>query len=369
MHLKVLEILCLLQEIKMEFDVSSLLIALTGLLIFALLWLWQYRRKRKTAAIVFSGVKQLRESGKSWRIQFRKTLVLLRILALIVLLIAFTRPRKGLETIQTAKEGIAIQMIIDRSSSMKEPFTYQGQEMDRLEGVKQVFEAFVLGNKNTLPGRPNDMIGLTSFAGFVEENTPLTLDHQNIVNFARTITPAIKIEDGTMIGDALYYTALRLVAVDELLKKAEKDESDYHVKSKIIILLTDGQQTRGGMSPIEAANFAKDNDIKVYTIAIADSELYQKNNSLLGQFFSLNPSQVDTQLIEEVARITGGLFAKAKSGEGLIKIYEKINQLEKSKFEEKFTTFKEQFMFFVYIGLGLLMLELVLSQTLFRKIP
>ena len=133
--------------------------------------------------------------------------------------------------------------------------------------------------------------------------------------------------------------------------------------------MTDGQQTRGGMNPVEAANFAKDNDIKIYTIAIADSELYQKNNSLLGQFFSLNPTQVDTQLIEEVARLTGGLFAKAKSGEGLIKIYEKINQLEKSIFEEKFTTFKEQFMLFVYLGMALLLLELVLSQTLFRKIP
>lgn len=353
----------------MEFDISSLLIALFGLLLFILLWLWQYRRKRRTAALVFSSLRQLKESGKSWRIKFRKTLVLLRMLVLIALLIAFARPRKGLETIQTAKEGIAIQMVIDRSSSMKEPFTYQGKEMDRLEGVKEVFKAFVLGNDDTLPGRPNDMIGLTSFAGFVEENTPLTLDHQNIVNFARTITPAIKIEDGTMIGDAIYYSALRLVAVDELLKKAEKGDADYHVKSKIIILLTDGQQTRGGMNPVEAANFAKDNDIKIYTIAIADSELYQKNNSLLGQFFSLNPTQVDTQLIEEVARLTGGLFAKAKSGEGLIKIYEKINQLEKSIFEEKFTTFKEQFMLFVYLGMALLLLELVLSQTLFRKIP
>ena len=353
----------------MEFDISSLLIALICLLLFSSIWLWQSQKRKKTAALVFSGIDQLKESGSTWRIQFRSLLIFLRIFTLIILLIAFARPRMGLETVQTAKEGIAIQMIIDRSSSMKEPFTYQGQEMDRLEGVKQVFEAFVLGNRDTLPGRPNDMIGLTSFAGFVEENTPLTLDHQNIVNFARTITPAIKIEDGTMIGDALYYAVLRLVAVDELLKKAGKSEPDYHVKSKIIILLTDGQQTSGGMNPIEAANFAKENNIKIYTIAIADSELYQKNNTLLGQFFSLNPSQVDTRLIEEVAGITGGLFSKAKSGEGLIKIYEKINLLEKSKFEEKFTTYKEQFRLFVYLGLGLLVLELILSQTLFRKIP
>lgn len=353
----------------MALDINSLLAALICLLIFSLIWMWQIRRNKMQASLLFSSVSLINKTERSWKSQLRWILTFLRVLALLMLLIAFTRPRQGLETIQTAKEGIAIQMVIDRSSSMKEPFTYNGRETDRLEGVKQVFEAFVLGDKDTLPGRMNDMIGLTSFAGFVEENAPLTLDHQNIVNFARTITPAIKIEDGTMIGDALYYASLRLVAVDELLKKANENQADYSVKSKIIILLTDGQQTRGGRNPVEAARFAKENAIKIYTIAIADSELYQKNSSILGQFFSLNPRQVDTSLIEEVARITGGLFSKADSGEGLIKIYEQINLMEKSKFEEKFTTFKEQFMIFVFIGFAILILELILSQTIFRKLP
>ncbi|MBT4285715.1 MAG: VWA domain-containing protein [Deltaproteobacteria bacterium] len=229
--------------------------------------------------------------------------------------------------------------------------------------IKKVFGDKVKSNKVFI----NWYSGNISFPEKSKENKIIRWD----VVFERIFLyeTAIKIEDGTMIGDALYYAVLRLVAVDELLKKAGKSEPDYHVKSKIIILLTDGQQTRGGMNPIEAANFAKENNIKIYTIAIADSELYQKNNTLLGQFFSLNPSQVDTRLIEEVAGITGGLFSKAKSGEGLIKIYEKINLLEKSKFEEKFTTYKEQFRLFVYLGLGLLVLELILSQTLFRKIP
>lgn len=274
-----------------------------------------------------------------------------------------------MEIIRTSKEGIAVQMVIDRSSSMQEPLKYQGEELDRLEVVKRVFKEFVLGNKQELKGRSSDMIGLTSFAGFVEENAPLTLDHNTIVNFARTITPAVRIEDGTMIGDALYFATLRLISVDELLKKASEKNNDYKINSKIIILLTDGQQTKGGMNPAEAAKFSKENGIKIYTIAITSDSNYVRKDSLFGQFFSMANRQLDTTLLEQVAEITGGTFAKASSGEALVEIYQQIDLLEKSKFEEAFTTYKEQFPFFVFIGLGLLVLEIVLSQTIFRKIP
>ncbi len=260
-------------------------------------------------------------------------------------------------------------MIIDRSSSMLEPLDYEGEELDRLEVVKRVFKAFILGDRNQLAGRRNDMIGLTSFAGFVEENAPLTLDHNSLVNFARIIRPAARIEDGTMIGDAVYYAVLRLIAVDELLKKAGQKNNEYRVKSKVIILLTDGQQTQGGMNPITAAEFAKENNIKVYTIAITASDAYKRTDSVFGQFFSFGQGQVDTRVLEKTASITGGIFAKASSGEALLQIYQKIDALEKSRFEERFTTYKEHFKTFVYIALFLLLFEITLSQTVFRKIP
>jgi len=353
----------------MKFDLYSAIIAVTVLILFLLLQAWRKKGGKHRAAIRFSSFMIVNEAGKSWRIRFRWIPGALRLAALVFFLIGFARPQKGLEVIQTAKEGIAIQMVIDRSSSMKAPLTFAGRESDRLAVVKQVLEKFILGNQDELKGRRNDMIGLISFAGYVEENAPLTLDHGNLVSFARTIPLATRLEDGTMIGDALYYSTLRLVGVDELLKKSSKKNDDFKVKSKVIILLTDGQQTRGGKNPIEAAHFAKENDIKVYTIAIVDSSNYRRQDSPFGQFFSLLNRPVDTSIVEEIASITGGKFAKADSGEALLKIYQQIDELEKTAFDESFTTYKENFTYFVFIGLFLIIAELILSQTLFRKIP
>ena len=350
----------------MEFDLPASILAACTLLVFLLLG---FRRRKLTTAIFFSNSSHLQQAGSSWRVRWRKLLPILRIISVSLLLVAFARPQQGLEVIRTAKEGIAIQMVIDRSSSMKEEMDYEGSTLNRLSVVKQVFRKFILGNREKLRGRSNDMIGLMSFAGFAEENSPLTLDHQSLVNLAQTITPAARIEDGTMIGDGLYYAALRLISVDQLLARAGEKNSAYKVKSKIIILLTDGQQTQGGRSPLEAAEFARENGIKVYTIAITDGGNYQKQNSLLGGFFSLGQQPIDTSLIQKVAEITGGIFAKASSGEALLEIYQKVDMLEKSDFEERFTTYKEQFPVFVAIALSLLLLEIILSQTLFRKIP
>lgn len=352
-------------------NIDPRLAAVSGgiFLLFIIIYAWQEKSNRQRAALQFSNTNQLREAGRSWRVRLRWIPSLLRILALAFLLIGFLRPQQGLETIRTAREGIAIQMVIDRSSSMKEPLSYQGEELNRLEVVKRVFQKFIQGDEDQLAGRPADMIGLTSFAGFVEENAPLTLDHESLVNFARTIRPAVRIEDGTMIGDAIYFATLRLISVDELLRKAGEKEQDYKIKSKIIIILTDGQQTRGGMHPQEAAAFSRDNDIKVYTIAITSDSRYSRKDSLFGQFFSLMDGQLDTSLLEQVASMTGGTFTRASSGEELLQIYSKIDELEKSKFEERFTTYKERFPLFVIMGLLLITAELILSLTLFRKIP
>ena len=353
----------------MKFDLISAGIAGGVFALFILILIWRYRSGKYTAAIRFSDTSQLATSGPSWRVRLRWIPILLRILAIGSLLIAFSRPQLGLEVIRTAREGIAIQMVIDRSSSMLQPMTLQGEESNRLQVVKEVFREFVMGGKGGLAGRSNDMIGLTSFAGFVEENAPLTLDHDTLVNFAGTIRPASRIEDGTMIGDALYFATLRLISVDELLKQAAERDNTYKVKSKIIIILTDGQQTPGGQHPLEAAEFARSNGIKVYTVAITNDSKYVKRDSIFGQFFSLQGRGLDTTLLEQISTMTGGVFAKASTGETLLEIYNQIDQLEKSQFEEKFTTYKEQFPIFVYLAIAFLFTEIGLRQTLFRKIP
>ena len=353
----------------MKFDLISAAVAGGVFIVFIMTLIWRYRSGQYTAALRYSDTNQLNFAGSSWRVRLRWVPVALRILAVGSLLIAFARPQLGLEIIRTAREGIAIQMVIDRSSSMLQPMTLNGDESNRLQVVKEVFREFVVGGRGGLEGRSNDMIGLTSFAGFVEENAPLTLDHDTLVNFAQTIRPASRVEDGTMIGDALYFSTLRLISVDELLKQAEEKNNTYKVKSKIIILLTDGQQTPGGQHPLEAAEFARSNGIKVYTVAITSDSKYVKRDSLLGQFFSFQGRELDTTLLEQIAERTGGMFAKASSGEMLLKIYNQIDQMEKSQFAEKFTTFKEQFPMFIFLALIFLMGEIVLRQTLFRKIP
>jgi Ca-activated chloride channel family protein len=353
----------------MKFDPFTLAVAGCLLLVFLVLLYLLVKKNRVHAAITFSGVQQVKAAGLPWRVRFHWIPFFLRVLALILLLIAFSRPQKGLEIVHSSREGIAIQMVIDRSSSMTKPLTFRGKESDRLEVVKQVFEEFIKGNGDELKGRANDMIGLNSFAGFVEENAPLTLDHNTLVNFAKTIRSAGRAEDGTMIGDAIYYSVLKLISVDELLRQAGEKNNDYRVKSKIIILLTDGQQTPGGKSPLEAARLAAENGIKIYTIAITSDQSYVRQDSLFGQFFSLMDQTLDTTLLENVAGMTGGIFAKATSGESLVRIYEQIDQLEKSEFVERFTTYKEIYSLFVTLGFSLLILELILSQTLFRKLP
>lgn len=353
----------------MTFDTTIMLLAGGGFLLYLTLLYLHHRKRNSKASLLFSSLDEVRQAGSSWKVKCRSIPLVLRILALLMFLIAFSRPQKGLEVIRTAREGIAIQMVIDRSSSMTQPLSFRGEELDRLSVVKKVLAEFVLGNDEALSGRPNDMIGLTSFAGFVEENSPLTLDHQTLVHFAQTIRPASRIEDGTMIGDAVYHATLRLISVDELLRQAEKKNNGYKVTSKIIILLTDGQQTRGGRSPVEAARFAARHDIKVYTIAITSDSNYQRRDSLFGQFFSLMDRELDTRILEDIAAITDARFARASSGEALVDIYQQIDQMEKSKFEERFTTYKEIFPTFVAIGLALLIAELVLSHTLLRSIP
>ena len=353
----------------MKFDPISAAIAAGVFVTFLLILVWRMRSGKYSAAIRYSNSRQLASFSRSWRVKLRWIPLSLRFLSIASLLIAFARPQLGLEVIRTSREGVAIQIIIDRSSSMLQPMTLKGEESNRLQVVKSVLREFVIGASGGLPGRSNDMIGLTSFAGFVEENAPLTLDHATLVNFAQTIRPANRIEDGTMIGDALYFATLRLISIDELLRQAEEKNNDYTVKSKIVIILTDGQQTPGGQHPLEAAEFARSNGIKVYTIAIVNDEKYVKQDSVFGQFFSFRGRELDTTLLEQVAVMTGGLFAKASSGEALLRIYDQIDQLEKSQFEEKFTTFKEQFPGFIYLALILLFLEVALRQTVFRKIP
>jgi len=300
--------------------------------------------------------------GRSGRFLAAQGLPWLRLLVVMLLGLALSRPQFGQETVQTHQPGKAILMVLDRSSSMLDPMIFQGAEHTRLAVVKQVFEDFVSGSAG-LAGRPNDRIGLITFAGFVDEVSPLTLDHQSLVHFVRSIQPAQRFEDGTMIGDALTQASLRMVAYQGLLGHNGKEALD--LKSKIVILLTDGQQSRGGIDLATAAKTAQENGAKVYTIAIVG----EAPTGGFGSFFKFNNPFLDTSLIEEVARVTGGAFFKVTTGEALSKVYAQIDQLEKTEFEEKRVVYQEKYRWFLLPGVLLLALELGLRFGPLRQLP
>lgn len=355
----------------LQFSQTSAMIALCLFAVAIPLLAFGFSRGKRTASVRFSSLEKVKKVRPTTRYRIRHLPLLLRVLAVTCFLAAFAMPRKGDETTVVTTKGVAIQMVVDRSGSMRQEMRLQGWPMSRLDAVKRVFKDFVLG-KGELKGRKSDMIGLTSFAAFVEENCPLTLDHDNLINFVDSIDFADRHEDGTAIGDAIYHAALSLISAEGLLKKAGREEKEYSIESKIMILLTDGENNAGQKTPAEAARFAQENDIKIYTILISSGAVRTIDTDLFGRiqfpFGDLEHEQAVRDM-NQVADITGGKFEEATSGEALEHIYRTIDRLERTEFKEKFLRYHERFQVPVFAGLGFIVLEILLATTWLRRIP
>ncbi len=287
-----------------------------------------------------------------------------RVLALLLLIIAIARPRIGNEKVINRSEGIAIEMVLDRSSSMKEPMQYQGYRSNRLDVAKEVFSDFVLG-KDGLTGRPDDLVGVISYARYSDTICPLTLDHNTLPEFLKQIhLPLTRDEDGTAIGDALELGAARLYTAEKELKERKLIGGEGSgIKSKIIILLTDGQDNSSRTPLAQAVKLCQQWGIKVYTIGVGGA----------GRTFGLggySMNQVDVHSLQFISEQTGGKFFMAGTDGAMLEIYKEIDRLEKSEVESiKYTDYAEKFMPFVLAALALLVLELILRSTVFRVIP
>ncbi len=234
------------------------------------------QRSKRRDAVRFSSTDLPRASGSSLRARLRNLPFFLRLLVLLLLIFALARPQQGLEKIQDISKGIAIEMVVDRSSSMGSEFAYQGSNMTRLDAVKKIFAGFVLGNGSSLQGRPDDLIGMVRFARFADTVCPLTLAHGPLKKFLETVKLVDRRdEDGTAIGDAVSLAAARLRTAEKELRKAGKDQAGYRIKSKIIILLTDGENNMGKYSPEQAASLAKKWGIKIYAIGVGGEQTMQ----------------------------------------------------------------------------------------------
>ena len=267
------------------------------------------------------------------------------LLAFLFFVIALARPQRGFSEVKQITNGIAVEMVVDRSGSM-------GAQVDnssnRLDAVKKIFKGFVAG-------RPDDLIGLISFARYADTHAPLTLAHDVLPRFIDTISlVSVESEDGTAIGDALALGAARL--------HTAKEEEGYEIKSRVLILLTDGVNNAGRRTPDEAADLAAGWGIKVYAIGFSQP-------TMIGQLLGTGRFNVDEDSLKSIAEKTGGKYFRAGDEKSLEAVFKEIDNLETSEVEAySYKQYREAFMPFALIGLAFLLLYGILSATVFRRL-
>jgi Ca-activated chloride channel family protein len=332
--------------------------AFGALVLIALLVYYELRRKRR-GSLRYSSTNILVSLPHSRRVRLFHIPIVLRSLSLAMLVVALARPQRGQDPVRNLTEGVAIQMVLDRSGSMRTAMQYRGDSVSRFNVVKSVFSKFVGGDGKDLGGRSDDLIGVIAFAGYADTISPLTHSHDALNSLLDELEIVKDFsKDGTAIGDAIALGAARLKTAEEEMDFAGKMGDVFKIKSKILILLTDGEQNKGTRTPEQAAALAKEWGIKIYAIGIVPD--------VGGGSYTSGSSE----LLATVAESTGGIFRVANDEFSLRAVYEEIDRLEKTEFESlQYLTYQEYFLVFALAALVLLITELVLSRTLLRRLP
>jgi Ca-activated chloride channel family protein len=299
---------------------------------------WIIRRRRRPSAIVFSRVPVLKAGPKAGR---RTTLILftLRNLLLASTVVALSRPRAGAHAENTTSEGINIVLAIDLSSSM---LAQDFQPQNRLEVAKDVVKRFIAA-------RTSDRIGVVAFAAEALTQVPLTTDYP-VVNAAVDNLAAGQLEDGTAIGTAIATAANRL--------------RDAPGRSRVMILLTDGENNRGAIDPRTAAKAAAVFGIKIYTIGVGTEGMapVPVGRGLFGLRYENRIVRIDEPLLVDIAKTTGGRYYRARDAAALQRIYDEINQLEREPVRTRsYVRYTELFRWPLYLATALLVIELLLA--------
>lgn len=348
------------------------------LLVVPLAW-WRPMRRRARAFVGYSSLTPLIAAGRPIVARMRWLPLVLRTLALALIAFCIARPIKANEHTPVFVEGIAIEMVVDRSSSMLavDFQTPGGQPTDRLNAVKAVATQFILGGKG-LPGRPNDLIGLVSFARFADSLCPLTLDHDYLIQVLDDMRVARdRTEDGTAIGDGV------ALAAERLRDATARPNNPSRPKSKVIILLTDGENNAGDITPQTAAELCKTLGIKLYAIGVGTigTAPYPVTSQFGGTQYVRMPVRIDEELLTEMATMTGGEYYRATDTESLERIYRIINELEKTTTEQRrylqysdlavegFTIGTVRFPPLLLLALLLVAADLLLANTRLRTLP
>lgn len=318
-------------------------------------WWWS---QRSAGRVVFSSLRVLPGGGTTWRTAIAWLPDALLSLAIVAFAIALVGPRAGDKSARIRREGIAIVMAVDVSGSMRAlDLSAKNQELTRLDAVKRTFEQFVLGTK-TLGGRPDDAIGLVAFARYADTRSPLTLDHGNLAVAARQLDFARQDEDGTAIGAGLELAVQRL--------------TDYKSKSKVAILLTDGESNVHDIDEDAAIDDAVKAGVKVYTIGAGTTGVAPvrvDRGDGRSELMQMSVS-IDEATLRRIAERTGGQYFRATDNAGLQRVYGAIDKLERTTIEEeRFLEYHEYYYYFVAAAMGLVVLAMLLRGTVLRRLP
>jgi Ca-activated chloride channel homolog len=314
--------------------------------------------RRSSGRVVFSSLRALPAGGHTWRTRSAWLPDALIGLAVAALVIGLAGPRAGDKNARVRREGIALALAVDVSGSMRAlDLSERNRELTRLDAVKQVFEQFVLGGKG-LDGRPDDAIGLIAFARYADTRSPLTLDHGNLVVAARQLDFAREDEDGTAVGAGLELAVQRL--------------AEFKSRSRVAILLTDGESNVHDIDEDTAIDDAIKAGVKVYTIGagttgVAPIRVDRGDGNT--QLMQMSVS-IDETLLRRIADRTGGQYFRATDNASLKKIYAQIDKLERTAIEEeRFTEYHQFYTWFVGAAIALLVLGFVLRGTVLRRLP
>ena len=332
----------------MEFANREYLLLLL-LIIPYIIWYAMFRKKSEPT-IRMADTFAFSHAPRSWKVILMPVQLLLRLLAFTMLVLALARPQTHNSWKNETVEGIDIMLAMDVSTSM----LAEDLEPNRIEAAKKVAAEFI-------SDRPNDNIGLTIFAGEAFTQCPMTIDHASLLSLLQNVRTDIAarglIEDGTAIGMGLASAVSRL--------------KDSQAKSRVIILLTDGSNNRGDISPMTAAEIAQSLGIRVYTIGVGTNGT-ARYPLMVGnrvQYVQI-PVEIDTETLKNIAQTTKGNFYRAKNEEELREIYHAIDQLEKSKIDvQRYSRRYEAYQQFALVAIIALVLELLFRITIFRRIP
>ena len=316
------------------------------LVLVPLLGIWEWWRARRKVGLRFSNVASAKAAPKTLWTYLGGLPALLRMGALVLGILALARPQERNVTRERFAEGVDIMMVLDTSTSMRA----QDFHPNRFEAARDVAAEFIRG-------RLSDRIGLIVFAAKAYTQTPLTLDYQFLLRMLGEVEVGA-IEDGTAIGTALATAVNRL--------------KDTEAESKVLLLLTDGQNNRGEVDPVTASDVAATLGVRVYAIGVGTygEAPFIIDHPFAGRQRQMVPVEIDEDMLKSVATNTGGQYFRATNKQTLRDIYEEIGELEKTKIETRiYTDYEERYTLFLWPAFGLLLLEVLLANTRLRRFP